>query len=419
MPESRNLASEITSQLPAELVSFIERAGRAAAESGQKLYMVGGVVRDLLLGRPNFDLDLVVEGNAISLARKLAAETTAKLTVHRAFNTTKLRWDLWSVDLTTVRSETYSRPGALPTVAPGTVQTDLFRRDFTINAMAIELTAGSYGKLHDLYGGTSDLQRRLIRVLHDLSFTDDATRMWRAIRYEQRLGFMIERGTRRLLVRDVPMFDTVSGDRIRHELELVFKEDHPERVLRRARELGVLAKLHPSLEAGTWLSLKFRQARSFKGDGPLVALYLALLAYPLNTEETGHLTDYLKLPRPAVQVLRDSLTLRSRLDRLAEPGLRPSGIYELLKDLSLPAIAANRLAADSPLARRRLGVFLDHLRHVQPILTGDDMISMGIKPGPHMKEILQGILAAKLDGKVKTREEEARMADRLRKEDPG
>ena len=182
-------------------------------------------------GKPIFDLDLVVEGDAIGLAKEFAEKVGGKLTVHTMFNTAKIALDKWTIDIAMARTETYAKPGALPVVKPGTLKTDLFRRDFTVNAMAICLSPDNYGELIDLYGGLNDLKNKIIRVLHEKSFIDDATRIWRAIRYEQRLGFQIEPETLKLLKRDVPMLKTVGGYRLRHELELVLKEKEPEKAL--------------------------------------------------------------------------------------------------------------------------------------------------------------------------------------------
>ncbi|MFC1904128.1 CCA tRNA nucleotidyltransferase, partial [Chloroflexota bacterium] len=248
MPETINLSDEIKKQLPAELVSLMQVAGEMIQSQEKKLYLVGGVVRDLLLGRANFDLDLVVAGDAISLAQQLADIKKGKIITHSRFGTAKLQWDSWNVDFTTARSETYPRPCVLPTVKPASIREDLFRRDFTINAMAVELNAGSYGKLLDLYGGREDLEGKLIRVLHEKSFIDDATRIWRGLRYEQRLNFKLEPFTLQLLRRDTGYLEALSGDRVRYELEMVLKEECPEKVLCRADELGVLAKLHPVLK---------------------------------------------------------------------------------------------------------------------------------------------------------------------------
>ena len=410
MLEATNLSSQIQRQLPAEVVQFMQAAGEVAYSQGQSLYLVGGVVRDLLLGRTNLDLDLVVEGDAISLAHRLIRVYPGKIITHPRFNTAKLQWHDWSVDLATARSETYAKPGALPSVQPGSLENDLSRRDFTINTMAIHLDPSHYGELIDLYGGIYDLEHKLIRILHEKSFTDDATRIWRGLRYEQRLNFHLEETTLKLLKRDIPMLNTISGDRIRHELELVLKEEFPEKVLRRADELRVLSKLHPSLKSNGWLAEKFRQARELSYPNlPPVGLYLALLAYRLTDEENEQLISHLRLPKSLAQTLRDTGSIKAKLHSLADSQLPPSGIYSLLYGYSPQAITANSLAGDSSVARRHIQLFLSKLRYVKPALTGDDLKRMGIAPGPRIKEILNLLHEARLDGKVASKKGEEEM----------
>ena len=407
MPKAINLSSQIQEQLPAKLVKFMHAAGEIAANQGQKLYLVGGAVRDLLLKQANLDLDLVVEGDAINLAQQLIQLKQGKITTHPHFGTAKLQWGKWSVDVTTARSETYAKPGALPSVESSSIDSDLFRRDFTINAMAIYLTPPHYGELIDLHGGRDDLKHGLIRILHKKSFADDATRIWRGLRYEQRLDFQLETKTLKLLKRNIPMLDTISGDRIRYELECILKEKSPEKILRRAGELGVLAKLRPSLRGNGWLAGRFRQARQLSSpDLASVELYLALLAYPLTNEESKQLISYLRLTKSEAQTLRDTNSLKDKLESLANPELTPSRIYSLLHDYSASAITANESASDSPITRRHLQLFLDKLRYVKPILTGDDLLKMSIAPGPHLKEILNRLHEARLDGKVTSRQDE-------------
>ncbi len=409
-----NLASKIEKQLPIELIEFMESAGLIAAKQGWSLYLVGGVVRDLLLGRSNFDLDMVAEGDAIALGQRLAETTGGKITTHPRFGTAKLRWDKWTIDIATARSETYARPGALPTAKPGILSNDLFRRDFTINAMAVELISGRWGQLIDLYGGQQDLKQKQIRILHKNSFIDDATRIWRAIRYEQRLDFNIETSTLRLLKRDIPQLNSISGDRIRHELELVLKESVPEKVLSRADKLGVLAKLHPRLKIANQLADKFQAARQFsEPESPSVALYLALLTYSLTKLEITNLISYLHLPKPPAQILRDNINLKTKLPLLAKPKLRPSRVYELLDGYSATAITANSLATDSPVVRHNIQLFLTKLRYVKPNTTGEDLKKLGVPTGPHIKEILQSLLEARLDRKVTSRKEEEEMVRKL------
>jgi len=407
MPKIINLADRIKKQLPAELVRFMQATGEIAYRQGQSLYLVGGVVRDLLLGRTNLDLDLVVEGDAINLVHRLTQDYPGKITTHPRFNTAKLQWNEWSVDLATARSETYAKPGALPSVKPGLLENDLSRRDFTINTMAIHLDPGHYGELIDLYGGIHDLEHKVIRILHERSFIDDATRIWRSLRYEQRLNFHLEETTLKLLKRDIPMLDTISGDRIRHELELILKEEFPEKILCRADELSVLKWLHPSLKSDGWLADKFEQTRKLISPNlPPVGLYLALLAYRLTDEEAEQLTTKLRLSKSLAQTLRDTASLKAKLQSLADPNLLPSSIYRLLHGYSPLATTANSLASDSPIARQHIQLFLNKLRYVKPALTGDDLQRMGILSGPRIKEILTLLHEARLDGKVASKQGE-------------
>jgi len=389
----------------------MQAAGKIALSQGQNLYLVGGVVRDLLLGKANFDLDLVLEGDAINLAQQLHQPEAMKLTTHPHFGTAKLQWDRWSVDLTSARSETYPKPGALPRVKPGSIESDLFRRDFTINAMAVSLNPDRYGELVDLYRGRDDLEHKLIRILHEKSFVDDATRIWRALRYEQRLDFQLEADTMKLLQRDIPRLDTISGDRIRYELECIFKEELPEKVLRRAGELGVLAKLQPSLKGDGGLAEKFKKARQISSpDLPSIALYLSLWFHHLNSAEIEGLISHLRLPKRVAQPLSDTIKLKAKLGSLADPGLKPSRVYSLLHGYSPIALSANWLAAESPTPCRHLKLFQDKLRYVKPALTGNDLIKMGLPPGPKIKTILDRLHEARLDGKVTSKQGEVELA---------
>ncbi len=407
MTEIINLADRIEKQLPVELVKFMKLAGGVAASQGQSLYLIGGVVRDLLLGRATFDLDLVVDGDAITLAHRLTPLELGKIITHPRFGTAKLQWHKWSIDFAAARSETYAKPGALPTVQPASINDDLIRRDFTINAMAVYLAPDHYGELIDLHGGRDDLEHRFIRILHERSFIDDATRIWRALRYEQRFDFRLETSTLKLLKRDIAMLDTISGDRIRYELECILREERPEKVLRRADELGVLPKLHPALKGDGWLAEKFEQARQQTSPKPLpMAVYLALMAYHLTGEQSEELILRLRLPRSLSQSVRDTIVLKVELDSLADLDLNPSRVYHTLHPYSPPAITANLIATDSPPARQHLQLFLSRLRYVKPALTGDDLIRMGIPQGPQIREILDRLHEARLDGKVSSKQEE-------------
>ncbi|MBI4286661.1 MAG: CCA tRNA nucleotidyltransferase [Chloroflexi bacterium] len=414
MAETTNLVGKIVTGLPEALVSFLRQAGEVAASQGQHVYLVGGAVRDLLLGETHLDIDLVVEGDAVALARELKPDADAWLTIHSRFGTAKLKAGEWSIDFATARSETYARPGALPKVQPGTIQDDLFRRDFTINAMAVSLDPSRFGELIDPHGGMDDLARKHIRTLHEKSFIDDATRIWRAIRYEQRLDFRIESVTLRLLQRDIPMLVTISSDRVRHELEFVLKEKYPEKGLKRAGELGVLQAVHPSLKGDGWLAARFARARQIGLTGDSLArIYLALLAYPLAVAEAEQLIAYLRLPGTLARILRDLADLREKRKELEHPELANSEVFFLLYSHVLPALLAFKLATGSKMVRQYIDLYLDKLRYIRPALNGDDLRAMGIAPGPRLKDLLHRLHVARLDGVVTSRQDEVEMVRRL------
>jgi len=418
MIQSLNLANQISRHLPAELVEFMHLAGSLASRQNQRLFLVGGVVRDLLLGRNNLDLDLVAEGDALKLAEELADLKNGKVIAHSRFNTAKIKWGKWSVDIATARAEAYENPGALPSVECNCdIQKDLIRRDFTINAMAIYLDPLHYGQLIDLYQGQEDLQRGYIRILHDNSFKDDATRIWRAVRYEQRLDFEIESHTLEILRRDLAYLDTISGDRIRHELELCLEEECPEKSLVRAGELGILQRINPHLTAGEWLAKKISKARGLMQPYcPPEELYLAFLVYRFSSNDLADLMQYLRFPRSVIRGLQDTLQLKNELVNLSRTDLLPSQVYRYLHPHSQTAIMANLLATDSVLVRRYIELYLNKLRHIQLDLSGDDLLEMSAISGPRMKEILEALHEAKLDGRITTREDELQMAQKMGRE---
>jgi tRNA nucleotidyltransferase (CCA-adding enzyme) len=410
MPE--NLSLKLEKFLPPPVLALVKIAGTEAAAMGQELYIVGGVVRDLFLRRSNFDFDLVVEGEAISLARKLAGDSGAKLILHERFGTAKLIYPEFSLDLATARSESYSRPGALPLVKAGRLKDDLIRRDFSINAIALHLNPERFGQLIDLYHGQQDIKRRQIRILHPKSFMDDATRILRAIRYEQRLGFRLEPETEKLLRRDVTMLDTISGDRLRHELELILKENEPERALARARELGVMKQLNHLLKVTDKLAQSFTKAREITKSS-LPTVYLCLLIYDLTEKENEEFISRLNFPKTLAQAMRQTLQLKKQLTKLDNPRLKPADIHRLLHGYSSTAIQANATVSESPTISRNLILYLDKLRYVKPLLKGKDLINMGVPSGPKIGEILDALLKAKLNGEVRTRKDEEKIVNHL------
>ncbi len=405
-----NLSRQLEEYLPKPLLQLVKDISRQAAGLGQRVYLVGGVVRDLLLGYSNLDVDLVIEGDAVKLAQQVAEAGRAKFLVHHRFGTVKLRYENFSLDLATARKETYARPGALPVVTPGALKDDLIRRDFSINTMAISLEATDYGELIDPHQGKNDLDQRLIRILHPGSFTDDATRILRGVCYEQRFGFELEAQTARLLKRDIPMLDTISGDRIRHELDHIFEEKRPELVIRRLGDLGVLPRINPSLKGEGWIVEKFEKARRLKKPTQMPSLYFCLLVYSLNQKDIEQFLVRLSVPAKLSRAMRDTLRLKTKLPLVDKPSLKPSQIYYLVTEYEPLAIQANAIAAEFPTARRSLQLFLTKLRYVKTALDGNELKKLGIAAGPEMGKTLQVLHKAKLDGEVSTRADEKKLA---------
>jgi tRNA nucleotidyltransferase (CCA-adding enzyme) len=398
---------------------------------GYPLYVVGGFVRDLLLGEPNLDMDLVVEGDAIRFARWLARQLGARSRSHKRFGTAKVILEgreeelgIPSLDFATARLEFYSHSAALPEVERSSIKADLHRRDFTINTLALRLDSGHYGTLLDFYGGEHDLKDGLIRVLHSLSFIEDPTRIMRAARFEQRLGFTIEPRTEELIENALPMLARVTGERIRHELYLILEEQRPERVLGRLDALGVLSRIHSRLSCsertcGLFAALRHAvteeqwRITAVEDGRPEPGLYLAMLIYDFSREELEALARRLKFFRQDMTLLHQVVDLREREESLEQPDLSNQEIYALLKHSSSEARLVRWLVTESEQVKRRLWRFETELQYVEPMVDGEYLKSLGLKPSPLFSRLLRSVRDARLDGEVHTLEEEKALIDRL------
>ncbi len=453
-PQARRreeIALRMESALPEPLLVLLRVAGVAAEELKFPLYAVGGFVRDLLLGRPNFDVDLVVEGDAIKLARLLAKRYGGRVRSHSRFGTAK--WVLptpeeitagllgkgdevglayrtalaqdgsqstklpATLDFVTARTEFYAEPSALPTVEHGSIKLDLHRRDFTINTLAIRLNPSAWGQLLDFYGGERDLREGLVRVLHTHSFVDDPTRILRAVRFEQRFGFRIEQRTLELIENSLDLLAKVTPARVRHELELILGEDEPEQALQRLDCLGVTPTIHPALQADAWLVERFARLRAALATQPppqpIERLYFAIWTYRLDQRQLAELFKRLHPRRDTIDLLENLHALKERAAELERPDLTPSAIVHLLQ----PASAASRfllsIVTESPVVRERLDLYERQLRHVRPRLDGIALRQMGVPPGPIYRQILDATRDAWLDGKLNDETEERALVEQL------
>ena len=404
-----NLLPRLRRGLAAGVGEALEVVLRLAGEEGRTLYLVGGGVRDVVLRWGQVDIDLVGEGPVVSLARKAGLVLGGRWIEHRAFGTVTVEGRDFRLDLAMARAEKYARPGALPKVRPASIDDDLARRDFTINAMALALCGRERGQLLDPFDGMGDIAGGRVRVLHDRSFIDDATRILRAVRYETRFSFGIEKKTLGLLKRNLSYLDTISGARVRHDLLRLLAEERPEKGLLRCQELGVLAAIHSALRFDDELALAFRRARRAGEATPQPALYLALLGTRLSPADAEAVALRLALSKRQRQALEGAAALAELLVWLSRRDLRPSQAVERLEPYPLAAVEACGLVAEQAKAKRMLKRYLAEWRYVKTSLDGRALARLGVARGPAMKDVLRLLKAARLDGQASSREEEVEL----------
>ncbi len=406
-----------------ELIRLIAREANGL---GMHAYLVGGFVRDLLLGQMVNDFDIVVEGNAITLGRFLVKKYGGRLTPHFPFKTAT--WFLpetldvhpriW--DLTSARSETYARPAALPVVTLGTLHDDLHRRDFTINAMALCLDTGCFGTLIDPLGGRADLEQGVIRALHRRSFIDDPTRLFRAMRYAVRYAFHLDPDTAALIPAALPYVDALSAERLRHELDLIFEEDNPTPVLERLLEAGILQAIRPPLPAEAADLNRIRRIHSLPrptlrfAASSLTALRDArwmawLMALPIR--EIRSIARRMHFTADLKKNILAAASIFHNLDSLAD--CSPSLCTAWLEGFPDQAIEVVALCLPPGKARTQLWNYLEKWKMVRPLTDGETLKAFGLPPGPIYRELLWQLRAAWLDGKISSKEEEEALLARL------
>jgi tRNA nucleotidyltransferase (CCA-adding enzyme) len=399
---------------------LLKTAADLSALQHLPLYIVGGFVRDLLLGRPGVDFDLVVVGDVIGLVRTLAAIQGGRVTVHSKFKTAQ-----WFpppgeglpgfVDFITARAEIYKHPAALPTVKPGTLIDDLRRRDFTINALAIRLDGLHYGELSDELGGLEDLEAGILRTLHSQSFQDDPTRIFRMVRYEVRYGFNIAPETLALIPGGLQQINRLSAERVRHELDLILEEENAASILKRLEKLGILESVHPALEWNQVIQKRFEkgliaeQDLSHSPSHRTLAWALWLMDVPssglVGVDKRLHFDSALR------DILQAASTLVVQAGSLT--GKKPSQSVAALDKIPLKAVQAVTLGLPAGASQQVLRNYLESWRAIKPKTTGHDLKKRGLPPGPEYKTLLRKLRAAWLDGEIKTPEQEAALLDKL------
>jgi tRNA nucleotidyltransferase (CCA-adding enzyme) len=393
-------------------------AAQAAAEHFDGVYLVGGAVRDVLMDEPTFDLDIAVEGDGIAFGRALASALGGRAVPHEKFGTAVVIADDVRVDVATTRTEFYEHPAALPRVERATLRQDLFRRDFTVNAMAVSLRGEDFGRLVDFFGGLGDLEAGVVRVLHPLSFIDDPTRIFRAIRYENRYGFRMDGHTAALARSCVEMnlVGELSSARLRDELQALLSEERVDGAIARLEELGVAAAIHPHLaadkEAVDLVAATDELRERYAPDVPAWRTRLAVLARKLPPDELFDWFSRLRVRRRDAERIADAVTVAPRLAKLVAKEKRPAEIRRLVEphdpDGALFALALARKAARGQLER-----YFEELRTVRLEIGGGDLAGLGVAESPRVGEILDELLRRKLNGELDGREAELDAAREL------
>ncbi len=412
----RNIANLLKERFPEEIFDMLKTAGEVADSLGFSAYIVGGSVRDLLRGEANLDIDIVVEGDAISIAHALGERIGARVKSHQRFGTAVLITDRLKLDIATARTEYYESPGALPRVEVSSIKKDLYRRDFTINTLAVRLNPKDFGQLMDFFGGQRDIREKTLSVLHNLSFIEDPTRAFRAIRFSERFGFKISKHTANLIKTAVRMnlFDKLSGSRLYDELVLIFNETAPGSAIKRLAEFDLVRVIHPKLtytksteeklksiqDTLTWFNLLFLEERPDMG-----ILYTMAMLEPLKDEECMEALKRLDVPERVSERLVSGLRqIKEVLRRLSGKG--PVEIYYLLKPLSLETLLLCMAKTKDKSQKKAIALYILEMRKTKTSLTGKDLKAIGYEPGPIYTRILKEILDARLEGKIKTRDDE-------------
>ncbi len=421
---TRNILRFMRERLPDRLMELMKTIGDVGDDLGCGVFVVGGFVRDLFLFRKNEDIDIVVEGDGIEFARTFAKMQGVRIHSHEKFGTAVVIFpDGFKIDVASARLEHYRFPADLPTVEMSSIKLDLFRRDFTINTLAIQLNEKRFGTLIDFFSAQKDIKEKVVRILHNLSFVEDPTRVYRAIRFEQRFDFTIGKLTSNLIknVAEMDFFRHLSGRRIFSELRLILEEENPVPAIGRLDDYGLLAILHPSLKrdkhfdarlSGTkkvidWHDLQFTEEPFLRW-----VVYLAALFHGCDPNSTEEICEKLELAPRYRSIFTEERFEAMRCLYSIKRGLplENSALYRALVPFRIEITLYMMAAAGQQRTKRAIAHYLTRLRFVETSIRGKDLKSMGLKPGPLYREILDAVLEARLNGRVKTRNDEINFA---------
>ena len=433
----RSISSMISKRLPPRVVELLRSMGAVADQLSMQIFAVGGFVRDLVLGVDNLDIDVTVEGDGIFFAEAYAARNGGRVRSHELFGTAVILLpDDIKIDVASTRLEYYESPGALPTVERASLRHDLYRRDFTINTLAFCLNNDHFGRLIDHFNGQQDLQERVVRVLHNLSFVEDPTRVFRAIRFEQRLDFRIAPHTEGLIKTSVRMnlLENVGGARLRNELIQMLNEKEPAAAISRMASLGVLPYIHPALKLTPSTSRVVAEAGRVLGW-----FRLSYLEEPCNHWQVYFLALCDHLNRSDFEAVCTRLAIRERdrehvfshrqraLSALATLQRRTrrseacpaSELYALLNPLPVETLLYLAARTVNDAVRRMISTYMTRLRRIHCSMTGSQLRELGLAQGPRVGLVLRKLRNARLDGIISDDQQERELALALIAADDG
>jgi len=423
---TRKVVKLLQDRLTSRLLGLLRTVGEVADAMGVNAYVVGGFVRDLFLFRKNEDMDVVIEGDGIAFAKRFAQVTGARTHSHAAFGTAVVIFpDGFKIDVASARFEYYRTPASLPIVETSSLKLDLYRRDFTINTMVIQLNIPSFGTLIDFFGAQRDLKAKAIRVLHNLSFVEDPTRVFRAIRFEQRFGFTIGKLTSGLIANAVRMdfFKRLSGRRVFSELRQILEEENPLMAIQRMHTFDLLQVIHPSIAFDNETMRLFQSVRQVLSwhdllflDEPYMkwAVNLLALIHACDLPTTEGIITRLELaPRHRALFTTGRAEAAGRLKALERnrPS-RNSTLYRYLSPFQTELLLFMMAATKQTDVKRLISHYFTRLRSVSPVLSGKDLQKMGVQPGPIYREVIDAVRSARLDERVRTFDDEMALARR-------
>ncbi len=417
---TRQVLRFMNERLPEYILDILRSAGQTADNLGYEAYVIGGFVRDLFLYRRNEDVDIVIEGDGIAFAKEFARRNQARLHTHEKFGTAVITLpNGFKIDVASARLEYYTAPAALPTVEMSSIKLDLFRRDFTINTLAIHLSPKQFGLLIDFFGAQKDIKGKALRVLHSLSFVEDPTRVFRAIRFEQRFDFRIGKLTAGLIENAVKMdfFKRLSGKRVFTELRLILEEENPVPSIERLNDYDLLKTIHPGMalerellatllsvkEVLAWYDLLFLDESYIKW-----VVYFLAMTQKFDQETTEKICRRFELT-PKFK----TIFCGTRFKAIAclqwmewERPIKNSDVYRKLLPFKTEFILYMMALTNIDHVKKSISVFITKLRHETPIINGARLKKMGYPSGPLFSKIFDALLDARLNGHVLTEEDE-------------